>query len=878
MIFRRGIILMQQNKALFMKTIFVFLFAILSGILSASAQNLIKGSVIQASDKSPIIGSNIMIKDANGKIVAYGVSDTDGSFSIKLSSTSGKLSINASMMGYKSYSAPLVPDGKPIVIIMEEGTFQLQEVVAKADRIRENGDTVTYYVNSFAQKQDKTIGDVLKHMPGIDVAKNGKIQYQGIDINKFYIEGNDLLGGKYGIATNGISHDDIGAVEVLENHQPMQVLRGLSFSDQAAINLKMKNKSKATLLVHGTLAGGISKQPKGALWQGDIFSMMVTGKYQMITTLKGNNVGQNLSDQLTEFTSDGQSETIDRYVSLSAPVTPNLARNRSYLNRSWMLSSSHLFKTAKGREFKTQIDYNNDRVSAQGANSTTYFLESGDKIIVEDKNSLSHRDAVTGKFVYEANEKSYFLNNTLSTDFSWNDLTLNTTGSLSNTQTAGMPEYAVSNLMKVIKRFDNNKLVTFTSRNEWNSLPEKLHINHEGLDYGQNIKQHSFYTDESASLGFVFNKILLSFDAGLSGYFRNLNTNLFGVDMANLVGTEALTTDYLRLYASPKFEWSYKKLELTLNIPANHYSYFFSGAMNNRTELFLSPSLATRFRFTPRMSLTLRGSIGRSPASLHDIHTSSILTDYRSFSSGVDDYYTSSGQSLSATLNYRNASSGIFVMALGSYGWNKSKFRTVQNIIGDYIFYSYTSQPSDSRNAIAYLNASKTLDFMRGAIGLRGNYRRMENSLLSQNLQTDYRNDSFSFSPFINGNISTFLNWNLLFTWEKNMLQISDSPSRNANNFIYSGNLTVTPCSLITWTTGGEFYRNYIHEGSYKNMFMVDTKLTFNISKRIELSVSGSNLLNKKEYSYTSYGTVSQFERSSELRGREFLISIYLKK
>lgn len=36
-------------------------------------------------------------------------------------------------------------------------------------------------------------------MPGIDVASNGKIQYQGIDINKFYIEGNDLLGGKYGL-------------------------------------------------------------------------------------------------------------------------------------------------------------------------------------------------------------------------------------------------------------------------------------------------------------------------------------------------------------------------------------------------------------------------------------------------------------------------------------------------------------------------------------------------------------------------------------------------------------------------------------------------------------------------------------------------------
>ena len=147
------------------------------------------------------------------------------------------------------------------------------------------------------------------------------------------------------------------------------------------------------------------------------------------------------------------------------------------------------------------------------------------------------------------------------------------------------------------------------------------------------------------------------------------------MDMSELVGAEALTTDYLRVFASPKFEWSYKKLELTLNLPVNLYSYFFSGVMRNRTEFFLSPSLAARFRFTPRMSLTLRGSARRSPASLHDIHTSSILTDYRSFSSGVDDYYTSSGQTISVTFNYRNAPSGVFVMAMGSYGWNKSNHR-----------------------------------------------------------------------------------------------------------------------------------------------------------------------------------------------------------
>ena len=112
----------------------------------------------------------------------------------------------------------------------------------------------------------------------------------------------------------------------------------------------------------------------------------------------------------------------------------------------------------------------------------------------------------------------------------------------------------------------------------------------------------------------------------------------------------------------------------------------------------------------------------------------------------------------------------------------------------------------------------------------------------------------------------------------KSFLKISNMPRRSSDSFIYTGNVTVTPCSLITWTTGGEFYHNQIAEGLNKEIFMLDTKLTFNVSRRIEISASATNLFNKKEYGYTSYSTVSQYERSSKLRGREFMISIYLKK
>lgn len=44
----------------------------------------------------------------------------------------------------------------------------------KGTKIREAGDTLIYTVSAFADVQDKTIGDVLQKMPGIDVSATGK--------------------------------------------------------------------------------------------------------------------------------------------------------------------------------------------------------------------------------------------------------------------------------------------------------------------------------------------------------------------------------------------------------------------------------------------------------------------------------------------------------------------------------------------------------------------------------------------------------------------------------------------------------------------------------------------------------------------------------
>ena len=129
-------------------------------------------------------------------------------------------------------------------VALHAQAIDIKEIIVKAPKIKSQGDTIIYNVASFSKEGDKTIGDVLKKLPGVRVEENGQISYQGTAINKFYIEGMDLLGGKYTIATNNISNDDVGSVEIMENHQPIKALNGLSISEQAAINLRLKEKAK----------------------------------------------------------------------------------------------------------------------------------------------------------------------------------------------------------------------------------------------------------------------------------------------------------------------------------------------------------------------------------------------------------------------------------------------------------------------------------------------------------------------------------------------------------------------------------------------------------------------------------------------------------
>ncbi len=180
-------------------------------------------------------------------------------------------------------------------------------------------------------QEDKYIVDVLRKLPGIKIAENSTISYQGEAINKFYIEGRDLLGGQYNLATNNLDVNAVTAVEVLENNQHIKALKGIEFSEKTAINLKLKKGY--TIRPFGEVQLGIGGDP--VLYDEKIFAAYLGGKIQTMANLKVNNTGDYILDEMENKLDIGSLFSFE-------PLAPNFINPPTPLNVP-LNSKRHLF-------------------------------------------------------------------------------------------------------------------------------------------------------------------------------------------------------------------------------------------------------------------------------------------------------------------------------------------------------------------------------------------------------------------------------------------------------------------------------------------------------------------------------------------------------
>lgn len=539
-----------------MRSVVRSLLLILSLALTIPAIAQITGETLEE-DGQPLPGVLVTLRKAASRhALSFGRSDSDGRFAIEYDHPTEGLWLHFRMLGFREDSIRLIPGKSHYLIRLREEVTELREVTVTAEPIRAEGDTIRYLVSNFSQIQDKSLADVLKRMPGIEVGESGQIKYQGVSINRFYIEGRDMLGGRYGVATTSINPEDVGSVEVMENHQPIKAIRDIEFSHNAAVNIRLKEDAKSRWVGTATLGAGIltEKPSVTPLWEGKGSLMRFRKDRQILATIGSTNAGRAATLATREVTlgtgGRGSGYTLPSPFSLTLPTPTQLDEERYRRGPTHSLSVNGL------RGLKEEVDLTGrliltDRTDlSRGSSRMTYFFKDEDKIIVSEEEGRSRNSELAMDAGLLINKSALYLSDKLSGRLLWRDLTLDTRGTMPNGRDVSLRRQEVSNNLSLILRQGSHRY-GLDSQVRWERQPGLMTITGIGDDRRQEISSEMLYSSTSTDLSLTRGILDLTGTIGLSTLHRTLRSDLTLPDLSITPADNRLTVDYIRPTSFP---------------------------------------------------------------------------------------------------------------------------------------------------------------------------------------------------------------------------------------------------------------------------------------------------------------------------------------
>lgn len=179
--------------------------------LAAGAQGY-TGRVTDA-DSKPLEAAAVCLKNpADSSVIAYAISDKDGSFSIECGIKNAIL--NISYIGYRTYER-ICPEYSVGTIVLEEDTEMMQASVVNAGRAvqRLTAEGMETLVAGSMLEKAGTGSDALKKVPGI-IYKDNSYDVYGKGAPLIYINGRKMLDST---ELDHIASEDIKSIEVIAN-------------------------------------------------------------------------------------------------------------------------------------------------------------------------------------------------------------------------------------------------------------------------------------------------------------------------------------------------------------------------------------------------------------------------------------------------------------------------------------------------------------------------------------------------------------------------------------------------------------------------------------------------------------------------------------
>ena len=828
--------------------------AVLLGFASAASAQELAGRVVDAADGRPLAGAILLAADSTGRQAGYTTSATDGTFRLRPRQGMRAAWIDVSMMGYRAqrFNAARLPQE----LRLEASAVAIREVEIRAPRLSLRGDTVSYNVASFTEAQDRTIADVLRKMP---VEKTGEIRYNGEAINKFYIEGMDMLDGRYSLATNNIAPQDVASVEVMENHQPIKALRDVLYSDRAALNLRLKKQARSHWT--GTLRGAGGWSPDEALGSGSAFAMRIAAQSQSMLNLKGDNTGEDPTADLHQLTVEEMLNGADNRYEVPAWFSTGLSEaplddSRTRLNRSVMTSADHLRKLTDDYQLSGHVAYGYDRLTSDYASRIVRYLSDGElaEELAEQAGLTDRQLAAHLKLL--ANTERFYLMDRLSADLAWSDFDAATTGSYPNRQQTEASAYRMENDLNYIRR-SGRRTLTVTSNLLWLTQPQQLDVVRDGSAQRQTLDVDLLRMNHNVAWGLeAGRRWLFQFKGGIAALYRRFDSSLNGLGIETSAPLAAENRfGYGSLYLRPTATYRTQRLRLMFALPVDWRYYRYTGGSDS--PLLWSANLSARWTPSACWTLSASGAAGEQGAADATIYPTVLLRDYRTLASGVALPVSTPVRMLAAGANYKNPLSGIFAHLFLQRSWYDLPWLATQDFEGDYIVSGQLREANRMASWSLASGVSTNIDALHGQAGVDLAWSDTRMEIRQQEIRMPYRSGVLTLSPRVNLRAARWFNVEYTFNYRYTQLRIESAAPTDRHAFDQRLQLNFTPTQNLVLQLTGEHYRTQLSDTQSKHLVLVDASVRWKVGERWELWASAANLLNETEYAYTLFDGLS---------------------
>ena len=371
---------------------------ILSDNMFQGRMSEIKTTVVDSLTLEPMAFASVyVIPSKDTTITNFTLTDAQGEAKLDEVPYGGYV-FHVEMMGYK----PFVKERYFRERMVDMGTIKLQadEQFLQAAVVSDIGnpivvkqDTVEFNASSFRVGANAMLKDLLQRMPGMEITEDGKVKFNGEEIDKLTVGGRTFFFNDQSTALNNLPASVVDKIRVIDRESEATRATGLQDgAREKVLDVALKKEYQEGWFGNAGLKGGATlgkkeadalRDNRGFLWSGNALVSAYSEKDQL--TVIGN--AQNVNDSnavLVLIDSNGESSTLGQDLSSAAQIGINANTSR-----------------IKDVETTAGVNYKYSDADAGTRSTRTTYQQGGDLLSVTENTGKDYAHAVSANLEME---------------------------------------------------------------------------------------------------------------------------------------------------------------------------------------------------------------------------------------------------------------------------------------------------------------------------------------------------------------------------------------------------------------------------------------------------------------------------------------------